>query len=133
MMTKDFEKYFPLPWSRKESCHFYSMGYGERYTFLDLNSPDGAASLVDFTISGDMNRDEERARRAIVDYIVLCANLMPECETTLRRTREELSEICSERCNAPFDECGSCDAATLIARIDNLLAKLEGGNDNEPR
>lgn len=127
MMTKDFEKYFPLPWGIKHRQQCYDMGYTEDFFMLDLNSKgqgdDVPPSLVDFTARGGYDHlkgrdDIEEARKAVLAYIVTCANLMPEAVEVIR----DLIGI------ATVLDYGADNAVT---RAKQLLAKLEGGAETE--
>lgn len=134
-MKHDFEEFFPLPWGIKHRQQCYDMGYTEDFFMLDLNSKgqgdDVPPSLVDFTARGGYDHlkgrdDIEEARKAVLAYIVTCANLMPEAVEVIR----DLVKIVSQ----PDYDPDSLDYADyVVRRAEELLAKLEGGNDNEPR
>lgn len=129
MITKDFEKYFPLPWriDSRQSC--YDMGYVEDFIFLNLNGDRGAhaskgvPSLIDFTARNRVDMwtegySLEQARMDALKYLVKCANLMPEAVEVIR----DLIGI------AAVLDYGADNAVT---RAKQLLAKLEGGAEDE--
>lgn len=103
MMTKDFEKYFPLPWEVKiiDTATFIQSGFEPGKHTIKFNA-------------------DNIAHVDALEYMVKCANLMPEAVEVIR----DLIGIA-----AVLDH----GADNAVTRAKQLLAKLEGGNDNEPR
>ena len=137
-MKHDFEEFFPLPWGIKHRQQCYDMGYTEDFFMLDLNSKgqgdDVPPSLVDFTARGGYDHlkgrdDIEEARKAVLAYIVTCANLMPEA-VTLFGIVEEVLTLCATRA---FDTETKHLLSHTAETVQTFKKKLEGGNDNEPR
>ena len=135
-MKRDFEEYFPLPWSIKHRQQCYDMGYTEDFFMLDLNSKgqgdDVPPSLVDFTARGGYDHlkdrdDIEEARKAVLAYIVTCANLFPEAVELLKAAQETMNEACTVCAEDLGERCATCDREEIDRRITALLAKLEGG------
>lgn len=139
-MKRDFEEYFPLPWSIKHRQQCYDMGYTEDFFMLDLNSKgqgdDVPPSLVDFTARGGYDHlkgrdDIEEARKAVLAYIVTCANLMPEAVELLDDAQNIMKWTCELCDGEACGRCGGCDVKGIGSRIAALLAKLEGGAETE--
>lgn len=135
-MKHDFEEFFPLPWCIKHRQQCYDMGYTEDFFMLDLNSEgqgdDVPPSLVDFTARGGYDHlkgrdDIEEARKAVLAYIVTCANLMPEAVELLKAAQEIMNEACTVCAENLGERCAICDREEIDRRITALLAKLEGG------
>lgn len=97
MMAKDFEKYFPLPWEVKII---------DTATFIQSEFEPGEHTIK-------FNADNI-AHVDALEYMVKCANLMPEAVEVIR----DLIGI------AAVLDYGADNAVT---RAKQLLAKLEGG------
>lgn len=97
MITKDFEKYFPLPWEVKiiDTATFIQSVFEPRCHVVEFNA-------------------DNMAHIAALEYMVNCANLMPEAVEVIR----DLIGI------AAVPDYGADNAVT---RAKQLLAKLEGG------
>lgn len=103
-LTKDFEKYFPLPW------HIEEDEAGQLRTLC----PASGKAFMDFgIIEGPLDFDGYDVQ----EYLVRCANLMPEAVEVIR----DLIGI------AAVLDYGADNAVT---RAKQLLAKLEGGTDD---
>ena len=133
-MKHDFEEFFPLPWGIKHRQQCYDMGYTEDFFMLDLNSKgqgdDVPPSLVDFTARGGYDHlkgrdDIEEARKAVLAYIVTCANLMPEAVEVLDKCTSELLKRCDYCAGKGGRACIGCSNSEMRAEIHALLAKLE--------
>ena len=109
-MKREFEEYFPLPWKiTKEKDIVLIKGQGWD---IPVIIAEGSAA--------------ECAEREALRYAVQCANLMPEAVEVIK----DLVKIVSQ----PDYDPDSLDYADyVVRRAEELLAKLEGGNDNEPR
>ena len=136
-MKRDFEKYYPLPWSVKCRQACYDMDFREEFVMLDMNAVEGQdgkrpPSLIDFTARGSYDHLNGRdpileARKDALKYLIQCANLMPECAEALKQAKKELAGIC-EWCNTcPSNGRKLCETGSAIENITALLAKLEGG------
>lgn len=132
-MKHDFEEFFPLPWGIKHRQQCYDMGYTEDFFMLDLNSKgqgdDVPPSLVDFTARGGYDHlkgrdDIEEARKAVLAYIVTCANLMPEAVAIIK-------DLCDAAMAADSSIRGLEMTEKVIQRAEALLAQLEGGAETE--
>lgn len=108
MMTKDFEKYFPLPWEVKiiDTATFIQSVFEPRCHVVEFNA-------------------DNMAHIAALEYMVNCANLMPECIKVLRQARDGLYQACMNCTNGELNDCPVCKANGVGERIDALLAKLE--------
>ena len=106
MMTKDFEKYFPLPWEVKII---------DTATFIQSEFEPGEHTIK-------FNADNI-AHVDALEYMVKCANLMPEAVEVIR----DLVQLASP----PGYDPDSLDYADyVVGRAEELLAKLEGGEDD---
>lgn len=104
MITKNFEEHFPLPWHIEE----------EETGQLRTLCPASGTAFMDFGIvEGPLDFDGYDVQ----EYLVKCANLMPEAVEVIR----DLIGI------AAVLDYGADNAVT---RAKQLLAKLEGGADN---
>lgn len=102
MITKDFEKYFPLPWK------MHRFGEGDNI----------------ITASGEplcyIKCGKTEQNRNACQYLVRCANLMPEAVAVIK----DLVMIMEQPDYAPE----SLDYSDyVVQRAKELLAKLEGG------
>ena len=118
MMTKDFEKYFPLPWEVKII---------DTATFIQSEFEPGEHTI-------EFNADNI-AHVDALEYMVKCANLMPEAARLLRSADEKLLDLCRTCVNAMteagyFVDCKNCNVENLDTSIRALLAKLEGGAED---
>ena len=142
-MKHDFEEFFPLPWGIKHRQQCYDMGYTEDFFMLDLNSKgqgdDVPPSLVDFTARGGYDHlkgrdDIEEARKAVLAYIVTCANLMPEAVEVLNEADDHmgalLAAVCDDCPKLGTEDCEECPPYKTLRKIGALLAKLEGGAED---
>lgn len=144
-MKREFEEYFPLPWSVKCRQACYDMDFREEFVMLDMNAVEGQdgkrpPSLIDFTARGSYDHLNGRdpileARKDALKYLVQCANLMPEAARLLRSADEKLLDLCRTCVNAMteagyFVDCKNCNVENLDTSIRALLAKLEGGEDD---
>lgn len=109
-MTRDFEKYLPLPWKVKNYCgdSYLAIGKGinKNISFARI-AGGGWDRLLD-----DDQLDRVAAisvQREIARYLVTCANLMPEAV-------EVINEL------LPY-----CMHGQKRVRAERFLAKLEGG------
>lgn len=123
MMTKDFEKYFPLPW------HIEEDEAGQLRTLC----PASGGAFMDFGIvEGPLDFDGYDVQ----EYLVQCANLMPEAVELLKSADEKLLDLCCTCVNAMSEagysvDCKNCNVESLDTNIKELLAKLEGGAEDE--
>ena len=126
MMTKDFEKYFPLP-----------MTFDEKNSVIEASNGITLAYTSKYLVQGKQARN---ALKRTWRYAVQCANLMPEAAELLKSADEKLIDLCSTCWNAMdaaglgrFVDCKNCNVESLDTSIKALLAKLEGGADDEAR
>lgn len=116
MMTKDFEKYFPLPWHIEE----------EETGQLRTLCPASGEAFMDFGIvEGPLDFDGYDVQ----EYLVQCANLMPEAVELLDDAQNIMKWTCELCDGEACGRCGGCDVKGIGSRIAALLAKLEGGAD----
>lgn len=110
-MKRDFEKYFPLP------LHIEEDETGQLRTLC----PASGTAFMDFGIvEGPLDFDGYDVQ----EYLVQCANLMPEAVEVIR----DLVKIVSQ----PDYDPDSLDYADyVVQRAKELLAKLEGGAEDE--
>lgn len=73
-------------------------------------------------------------QKAAMNYIIQCANLMPEAVELLKTADKKLIDLCYTCFNAMdaaglgrFVDCKNCNVESLDTGIKALLAKLEGG------
>lgn len=76
-------------------------------------------------------------QKTVMNYIIQCANLMPEVVALLKSADEKLIDLCNTCCNAMdaaglgrFVDCKNCNVESLDTSIKALLVKLEGGADD---
>lgn len=117
-MKHKFEKYFPLPWDIETD-------EDESYWMI---TPARGSSFLDF---GAIKVPKFADVRDVMNYIILCANLMPEAVELLKDTNTKLKRLC-EICGTENigNECIRCTMPGLVTRVDALLAKLEGGAED---
>ena len=107
-LVKSFQDAYALPWTIKH--------YGE----FDAIFSAGELRLC------YVSRPDTERKRAAMSYLVQCANLMPEAVEVIK----DLVKIVSQ----PDYDPDSLDYADYVVwRAEGLLAKLEGGADDEAR
>lgn len=111
MMTKDFEKYFPLPW--KAQC---------RGTWEHIDAENGKGCNICIIPATDYE-----PKKAARQYLVQCANLMPEAVELLGKCAREIQNRCDFCAGSYGRACIGCSNLETRAEIHALLAKLEGG------
>lgn len=105
-LVKSFQDAYALPWTIKH--------YGE----FDAIFSAGELRLC------YVSRPDTERKRAAMSYLVQCANLMPEAVEVIR----DLVKIVSQ----PDYDPDSLDYADyVVQRAKELLAKLEGGAEDE--
>lgn len=113
-LTKGFEKEFPLPWGvefRDTAAFIRPVDMPEQYSiFLDTNIPDHIGA---------------------VRYAVQCANLMPEAVELLGKCAIEMQKRCDYCAGKGGRACIGCSNSEMRTEIHALLAKLEGGTEDE--
>lgn len=117
-MTKGFEKYFPLPW------HIEEDETGQLRTLC----PASGKAFMDFGIvEGPLDFDGYDVQ----EYLVQCANLMPECVNMLKEADMYMTSMLVGLCNDCPDKgtemCRVCKLKTVLDDMETVLAKLEGG------
>lgn len=115
-MKRDFEEYFPLPWTVLETKN----GAFVRQNAALITGEKSYKELVELGLIEEFSVNSFPPRVAALKHAVLCVNLMPEAAEVIR----DLIGI------AAVLDYGADNAVT---RAKQLLAKLGGGNDNEPR
>lgn len=114
MMTKDFEKYFPLPW------HIEEDEAGQLRTLC----PASGEAFMDFGIvEGPLDFDGYDVQ----EYLVRCANLMPEA-VVLFGIVEEVLTLCATR---TFDAETKHLLSHTAEAVQTFRKKLEGGAETE--
>ena len=114
-MTRDFEKYFPLPLS-------YDAVRGEMKTY-------GGIVVMQPSL-GLMSSEQAEYADDFARHLVLCANLMPEAELALRRARAALTRVCTH-CECEDKACGDCIVRAANDCAKNCLTKLDAGYERE--
>lgn len=104
MMTKDFEKYFSLPWETTKE---------KDIVFIKGQDWDIPVVIAEGSIA-------ECAEREALQYAVQCANLMPEAVEILK----DLIIATTSNDRSPD---GLDYTEDVIQRAEALLTKLEGG------
>ena len=121
-MKRDFEKLFSLPWAIQR-----------KGTWEHINSHNGEGLNICI-----MPYTDFEPKKAARQYLVQCANLMPEAVELLKAADEKLLDLCRTCDNAMSEagylvDCKNCNVESLDTNIKELLAKLEGGaDDNAP-
>ena len=113
MITKDFEEYFPLTWK------MHRCGEGDNI----------------ITASGEplcyIKCGKTEQNRNACQYLVRCANLMPEAVEVLDEADDHmgalLAAVCDDCPKLGTEDCEECPPYTTLRKIGVLLAKLEGG------
>ena len=107
-MKHDFEEYFPLPWTIQR-----------KGTWEHINSHNGEGLNICI-----MPYTDFEPKKAARQYLVQCANLMPEAVEVIR----DLVQLASP----PDYDPDSLDYADyVVERAKELLAKLKGGAETE--
>ena len=119
MMTKDFEKYFPLPWTVIE----HKNGAFMKQNAAPITGKKGYKESVELGLVEEFSVNSFPPRVAALKYAVKCANLMPEAVEVIR----DLVKIVSQ----PDYDPDSLDYSDhVVRRAEELLAKLEGGAED---
>ena len=107
-MKRDFEKLFSLPWAiqRKGTWEHINSHNGERLNICIM-------PYTDF-----------EPKKAARQYLVQCANLMPEAVAIIK-------DLCDAAMAADSSIRGLEMTEKVIQRAEALLAKLEGGAEDE--
>ena len=114
-MKRDFEKYFPLPMQlNKADILMSANGDILSYFSTSLTTP-----------------ERRKAYKQTIQYLVQCANLMPEAVALLDDARDVMKWTCEICDGEASGRCGGCDVKGIGSRIAALLAKLEGGAETE--
>lgn len=113
MITKDFEKYFPLP-----------MTFDEKNNVIEASNGITLAYTSKYLVQVGQARN---ALKRTWRYAVQCANLMPEAVELLGKCVSELQRRCDYCAGKDGRACIGCSNSETRAEIDALLAKLEGG------
>lgn len=113
-MSREFEKYFPLPLS-------YDAVRGEMKTY-------GGIVVMQPSL-GLMSNEQAEYADDFARHLTACANLMPEAGLALRRTRAAFARVCKE---CKEKTCGECIVRAADESAKNCLTKLEGGGINGP-
>lgn len=66
----------------------------------------------------------------VLEFMAKSANLMPEAVELLKQALRELEDLTEEQRSSPFEVSKPHKACVVVAKIDALLAKLEGGTNN---
>ena len=106
-MKREFEKYFPLPWEVKII---------DTATFIQSEFEPGEHTIK-------FNADNI-AHVDALEYMVKCANLMPETVAIIK-------DLCDAAMAADSSIRGLEMTEKVIQRAEALLAKLEGGAEDE--
>lgn len=133
-MKRDFEEYYPLPWTViKTKNGAFMVPNTEALTTEHWFK----RSLKDGLIE-TFSTNAFPPRVAALEYAVQCANLMPEAVELLKSADEKLLALCRTCDNAMSDaglgrfvDCKNCNVESLDTSIKELLAKLEGGAEDE--
>lgn len=117
-LTKSFEQDFPLPF------HIEEDETGQLRTLC----PASGTAFMDFGIvEGPLDFDGYDVQ----EYLVKCANLMPEAVELLKAAQETMNEACTVCAEDLGERCATCDREEIDRRISAFLSKLEGGADDE--
>ena len=117
-MKRDFEEYFPLPFHIEED----EMGQ------LRTLCPASGTAFMDFGIvEGPLDFDGYDVQ----EYLVKCANLMPEAARLLNEALRIIEKACIACANIDAYHCGLCGREETTREIKALLAELEGGAETE--
>ena len=115
-MTRNFEKYFPLPFKthifREKLIH-----KADTLTVYAANNSYIYSSRIE-------NRFD------VFEYMVTCANFMPEAELALHRARAALTRVCTH-CECEDKACGDCIVRAANDCAKNCLTKLDAGYERE--
>ncbi len=114
-MTREFEKYFPLPLS-------YDAVRGEIKTY-------GGIVVMQPSL-GLMSNEQAEYADDFARHLATCANFMPEAVEALKTACKALEMIKgSSFCETCDDNelCEYCDVQIALKKAVSFLAKLEGG------
>lgn len=112
-LVKSFQDAYALPWTIKH--------YGE----FDAIFPAGELRLC------YVSRPDTERKRAAMSYLVHCANLMPEAVELLGKCAIEMQKRCDYCAGKGGRACIGCSNSEMRTEIHALLAKLEGGAEDE--
>ena len=112
-LVKSFQDAYALPWTIKH--------YGE----FDAIFSAGELRLC------YVSRPDTERKRAAMSYLVQCANLMPEAVRLLNEALRIIEKACIACANIDAYHCGFCGREETTQEIKELLAKLEGGAEDE--
>ena len=112
-LTKGFSDAYALPWTIKH--------YGEF---------DAIFSAGELRLCYVSRADTER-KKAALNYMVRCANLMPAATRLLNEALRIIEKACIACANIDAYHCGLCGREETTREIKALLAKLEGGAETE--
>ncbi len=113
-MTREFEKYFPLPLS-------YDAVRGEIKTY-------GGIVVMQPSL-GLMSNEQAEYADDFARHLTACVNLMPEAVALINTLRIELGISCIIWCGKGESSCKTCPAWEALRKAETFLAKLEGGNE----
>lgn len=112
-MKREFEKYFPLPWEVKII---------DTATFIQSEFEPGEHTIK-------FNADNI-AHVDALEYMVKCANLMPEAVELLGKCAIEMQKRCDYCAGKGGRACIGCSNSEMRTEIHALLAQLEGDVKN---
>ncbi len=116
-LTKSFEQDFPLPF------HIEEDETGQLRTLC----PASGTAFMDFGIvEGPLDFDGYDVQ----EYLVKCANLMPEAVELLGKCAIEMQKRCDYCAGKDGRACIGCSNSEMRTEIHALLAQLEGDVKN---
>lgn len=113
-MTREFEKYFPLPLS-------YDAVRGEMKTYGGIVVMQPSLWL--------MSNEQAEYADDFARHLTACANLMPEAVELINTLRIELGISCIIWCDKGKSQCKAYPAWEALRKAETFLAKLEGGGE----
>lgn len=122
MITKNFEEYFPLPWTVIE----HKNGAFMKQNAALITGKKGYKESVELGLVEEFSVNSFPPRVAALKYAVKCANLMPEA-VTLFGIVEEVLTLCATRA---FDTETKHLLSHTAETVQTFKKKLEGGAED---
>lgn len=126
-MKRDFEEYFPLPWAVIE----HPNGAFMKPNAAAITGNRGFKESVESEFLETFRVNPFPPRVSALKYAVQCANLMPEAVRLLNEALRIIEKACIACANIDAYHCGFCGREETTQEIKELLAKLEGGAEDE--
>lgn len=129
-MTREFEKYFPLPLRVDDTDDVNIFTANSKIGYIRVADIKGWDTLREKSLFGLTASQAHKIQKDVANYLVTCANLIPEAMEALKTACKALEMIKgSSFCETCDDNelCEYCDVQIALKKAVSFLAKLEGG------